>query len=520
MNAPRAVVWTVLVVSVWQCLGATPAQAQPEPYDLVIAGGRVLDPETNLDAVRHVGIKGGKIVAISEKPLQGKEVVNAKGLVVAPGLIDLHSHAQTLAGQRMQACDGVTTSLELENGTLPIGLAYAAAAKEGRPINYGYSSSWSVARMITLADWKSDGTIKGNLNAFGTLPWKRFATAAESKQVLKLIGQGLDEGGLGVGVALGYGPDSNADEYLEIARLAKKHGVPVFTRIRYLEPYGPKNSLMAHQELIAVAAMSGAHMHICHLNSTATQRIPQMLEAVEKAKALGLKITFEGYPYGAGSTGLAAAFLAPDNLANMGIEPSNITYLKTGQPIASTEELAQLRKVDPNGIVIVHFLDEAKPKDRKLIDMVILHPDAVVASDAMLWQVDGKVLFDDVWPLPAKAVAHPRSAGCFCRILGRYVRVEKKMTLMEALRKCSLRPAQLLEESVPAMKHKGRLKVGADADVIVFDPKTVSDRATFLEPNQTSVGMRWVIVNGVVLIRDTQLVPTAFPGQAVRRPVK
>jgi N-acyl-D-glutamate deacylase len=150
--------------------------------------------------------------------------------------------------------------------------------------------------------------------------------------------------------------------------------------------------------------------------------------------------------------------------------------------------------------------------------MVLLHPEGVVASDTVQWQVDGKTLLDDVWPLPASAVAHPRSAGCFCRILGRYVREEKKMTLMAALEKCSLRPAKILEESVPMMKYKGRLKVGADADVIVFDPKTVIDRATYLQPNQTSTGMQHVLVNGTFIIRAGELIKSAAPGKAVRRP--
>jgi N-acyl-D-glutamate deacylase len=495
------------------------APAQTDSCDLVIAGGRAIDPESRLDAVRNIGVKGDRIVAISEKPLQGKEVVDARGLVVAPGFIDLHSHAQTLAGMRMQAFDGVTTSLELESGMLPIGLSYQAAAREGRPLNYGFSSSWNIARMIALAGFKSDGTLLTLWKDNDQVKWARFVGPQESRKVLDLVEQGIREGSIGVGVPVGYAPESNRDEFFEVARLAKKHGVPVFTHIRYLEPYGPKNSLMGHQELIALAAMTGAHMHICHLNSTASKRIPEMLEAVESAVARGSKVTFEGYPYGAGSTLIAAPFLAPENLANIGIKPSDITYLKTGKPIASDEELASLRREDPNGMVLVRFLDEDNPKERRLIDKVILHKDAAVASDAVFWELDGKLITEDVWPLPAKAVAHPRSAGCFCRILGRYVREEKKLSLMEAIRRCALRPAQILEESVPQMKNKGRLKVGADADIIVFDPNTVRDRATYLQPNQTSVGMRFVLVAGVFVIRNSELVKSAAPGKAVRRPI-
>jgi N-acyl-D-glutamate deacylase len=268
------------------------AWSQTGSFDLVISGGRIIDPESRLDAVRNVGIKDGKIAAISAEPLKGKDVADARGLVVSPGFIDLHSHAQTLVGMRMQAFDGVTTSLELETGMLPINLAYQAAVNEGRPLNFGFSSSWIMARMMALAGFKSDGTLIKAWTA-GPIKWNHFVKPEESRQVLELIEQGLREGSIGVGVPLGYGPDSNSDEYFEIGKLAKRYGVPVFTHIRFLEPYGRKNNLMAHQELIALAA-TGAHMHICHLNSTASKRIPEMLDAVDSATARGLKVTFEG----------------------------------------------------------------------------------------------------------------------------------------------------------------------------------------------------------------------------------
>jgi N-acyl-D-glutamate deacylase len=487
-------------------------------FDCVIARGRVIDPESKLDAVRDIGIKDGKIVAVSEEPLHGMEQVDAQGLIVSAGFIDLHSHAQTIAGMRMQAFDGVTTAVELEAGAWPTSLGYQVAARQGKPLNYGFSSSWAMARMTVTGGIKSDGTLATFNRGMAAPGWGRFATLQESERVLSLVEQGLREGGLGIGVLLGYGPESNIDEYFALARLAKRFAVPVFTHIRYAEPFGPRNSLLAHQELIALAAMTGAHMHICHLNSTASRRIPQMLDCVEGARARGLRITFEGYPYGGGSTVISAPFLAPENLENMGIKSSDIVYLKTGERPASNERLAQLRKEDPRGLVIAHFLDENRPADRKLIDRVILHPDAAIASDAVPWQIDGKTITDDVWPLPEAAVAHPRSAGCYARILGRYVREEKKLSLTEALRKCSLLPAQILEDSVPQMKNKGRIKAGADADIVVFDPQTVIDRATYLKPNQTSLGMRHVLVNGAFVIKNSELMKDSFPGKPVRRP--
>jgi N-acyl-D-glutamate deacylase len=147
-------------------------------------------------------------------------------------------------------------------------------------------------------------------------------------------------------------------------------------------------------------------------------------------------------------------------------------------------------------------------------------PGGAIASDGMPWTSKGQSLTGDVWPLPADAFAHPRSAGTFTRFLRDYVRERKKVTLIEGLRRMTLIPAQILEESVPQMKKKGRMQVGADADIVVFDPATVSDRATYTEPNQTAVGMRYVIVNGTPVIRDGVLVREALPGRAVRRPVQ
>jgi predicted amidohydrolase len=134
-------------------LTSTPAQTKAsgaQIYDIVISHGRVIDPETRLDAVRNIGIKDGKIEAISTSALKGRIMLDAAGLIVAPGFIDWHSHGQSTLADRMQAFDGVTTTLELEAGMLPIGRWYELQAKSNRVLNYGASSSWAIARMATL----------------------------------------------------------------------------------------------------------------------------------------------------------------------------------------------------------------------------------------------------------------------------------------------------------------------------------------------------------------------------------
>lgn len=497
---------------------ALPSFAQD--YDVVIHNGRVIDPETKLDAVRSVGIRDGRIAAIAEQPLTGKKSIDAKGLVVAPGFIDLHSHAvNTLAGARMQVMDGVTTALELESGVIPVAKSYDATAREGRPLNYGFAVAWTFARAIVAKGTRVEEFSPANwADAYSRSDWHGFFPPEKSRRVLELIEQGLSEGAIGVGANLGYMPEANLEEFLDIGKLTLKYGrCRTFVHIRHNEPFGPNNNIGGHQEVIAVAAMTGAALHFCHLNSNATQRIPQMIAAVETAQRQGLDITWEVYPYGAASTMVSAAYLAPDNLPNLGIESKRIFYLQTGESVVSNERLAEIIKKDPAGLVVVHLLEETNPKEKAMLDQAVTHPTTAIASDALMWQVGANVIQDDVWPLPANASGHPRSAGTFCRVLGPYVR-EGKLTLHDAIRKMTLVPAQILETSVPQMKNKGRLKVDADADITIFDAAIVTDRATYNKPNQTSFGIRHVLVNGIASVTDGELVKESKAGRPVRRP--
>jgi N-acyl-D-glutamate deacylase len=491
-------------------------------YDLVLAGGRVIDPETGLDAVRNVGIRGGNIAVISAKPLEGKIGIDATGLIVAPGFIDLHAHGQTLPAARMQACDGVTTALELESGSLPIAKFYERSAREGRPIHYGASVSWGDARVHAFHPERvPEGRPGYFLAAFGLKEWsERIADEKQLKNILGQVEQGLKEGGIGIGICLGYAPGSGRKEYYELHRLAARYAVPTFTHTRFHSDLEPQSSFEAYEEMVAVAITTGAHVHICHFNSTSGHDIERCAILIRDAQKRGAKITVEAYPYGAGSTGLNAAFFRQPNwTTRMGIPYSSLTYLKTGEHL-TRERLQELQLKDPSGIVILRYFDEEnRPADQKMLDRSVLFPGGAIASDGMLWQVKGEILEGDVWPLPADAVAHPRSAGCFSRFLRLYVRQRKALTWPEALRKCTLVPAQILETSVPQMKKKGRVQVGADADLVVFDPEAIADCATFAKPVQTSAGIRYVVVSGTLVVRNGALIRSAHPGLPVRRTV-
>lgn len=489
------------------CLGATlsllalsaGAPAQPgEVYDVVIAGGRVIDPESGLDGIRQIGIRGGRIAIVTAEPLRGRTTVDAKGLVVGPGFVDVHSHAQTIPAAWIQAFDGVTTALELEGGTWPVARTYDTIAKEGRPINYGFSVNWLAAR-----------------TALGLSPTAP-ASDEDAAQVVSRVEQGLNEGGLGVGMLAGYAPNTGRQEYLDVARLAARRDVPTFTHVRTKNTREPKGAVEGFSEVIAVAAATGAHMHICHINSSALRAIPSIAAMIETARTNGVSISSEAYPWGAGSTKIDAPFLHPDNLPQINIKSDSIVYLKTGERPATNARLAELQKSDPEGQVVIHYLDEKVPAERRFIDEAVMVKDSMIASDAVPYEIDGKIFDKAVWPLPAKAVSHPRTASTFTATIAYYVREKRMFSLNEMFRRASLLPARLMESVAPGMRDKGRIRPGADADIIVFDPETVAGQASYEDTTKPARGMANVLVGGQFVIRDGKLITAARPGRPIR----
>jgi cytosine/adenosine deaminase-related metal-dependent hydrolase len=483
-------------------------------HDVVLAGGRVLDPETGLDRVCDVGIDGGSITAIGDG-LAGTTTVDVAGLALGPGFIDLHSHAQTLPGRRLQACDGVTTALDLEAGRAPVASAYAAEELRGSPVNYGFSASWAAARMHVMADAPLDGGMGTLFGGIAGSEWQSAASASQLARILEQIEADLAAGAIGIGLLVGYTPGVDPAEYLAVAALAAGAGAPTFTHSRDIVELAPDTLIDGAEEIVRAAGETGAHMHYCHINSTSSRHIERVLALVGRCQAEGSHVTTEAYPYGSGSTAIGAAFLAPDRLRERFRDTTSITYLRTGERIADDDRLRELRATDPGGLVIAEFLDETDPSDLAILRRSLSFPDAIVASDGMppLWT--GSAGIDlSAWPLPPEAVTHPRTAGTFARALRLWR--QEGVPLLDAVRRATVLPASVLEAAVPAMRRKGRVQIGADADLVIFDADRVTDQATYVASTRPSSGIAHVLVDGSFVVRDGALVPDAMPGRAVR----
>jgi dihydroorotase len=457
-------------------LGACASQDTTR-YDLVIANGRVVDPESSLDAVRHVGITAGSIAAIAETPLNGARSIDATGHVVAPGFIDLHEHGQSEEAYGMMVRDGVTSAFELEVGARDVAGWYAAR-QGGQLVNYGVSVGHIPVRMKVLGD-PGAGLLPTGVGGSGT------ASAAQVAEMVRLIHEGLAQGAVAVGLGSAYTPGAPIAEIEQIFRAAKDGGASAHIHMR--------GGVTGLQETLAAAAAAGVALHIVHVNSSAGDDLERFLALIKAARDQGQDVTTEAYPYGAGMTEITSALF--DDWAGWPNERfAEHQLVSTGERL-DRKTFAEARK--RGGAVIIHGRSEAQTR------AAIVSPLSMIASDGFIENGRG----------------HPRTSGTYAKVLGRYVRDEGAVPLMEAIRRMTYEPARRLERRTAAMANKGRIKVGADADLTIFDPNTVIDRATYTDATIPSAGIPYVVVGGQLVVDGGQLT-AARPGKALRAPVR
>jgi dihydroorotase len=482
--------FSLCIVSAW------PVFAQ-ETYDIVIANGRVMDPETGLDAVRNVGIRGPSVVAISKNPLQGETEINARGLVVSPGFIDLHAHGQSARANEFQAMDGVTTALELESGVpdVPMFLAMRqgdAVINYGASISHGALRTWSmpeytetvdgIVAEISEAGEVTEELIERFFETIGAGRYKQLGPAYYPV-LWQRLQKGLNDGALGIGMPHQYYPGVSYDEIFRLFQFAAEQEAPIYTHVREMGVTGM-------QEVISNAVATGAPLHIVHMNSSSLWEYQTNLDLILGAQERGADITTEAYPYTAASTGIESAIFDEGWQERLRISYGDIQWQDTGERL--TEQTFKKYR-EEGGVVIIHLM---KPE---WIKAQLADPRVMVASDGM----------------PYAPGAHPRGAGTFSRFLGRYVRDQEILSLMGGLAKITLMPAERLESIAPQMRRKGRIQIGSDADITIFNAGNIIDTADFEGELTYSEGVQYVIVNGEFVVWDGELVEGARPGQAI-----
>ena len=488
------------------------ARAQQADYDLVIIGARVVDPATMLDQVRNIGISGKEISVVTPDAITGKDVIDATGLVAVPGFIDLHAHGQDPYSEKISIFDGRTTQMDLEGGALPVSEYYDAKAGVSLS-NYGVSVGHSSARLLLMDGIDAHGspvmTHALEKAAKTGNQWSiKLATNEELSQIDDLVREGIDEGGVGIGVMVGYYPNALSEGIARMAFIAAEKGSFLTTHPRYLSNIAP-SGMLGQEEFIALALAYDVPLLLHHVPTNALSDTPAVLAMIDAANANGATILGEAFPYVKGSTFMGTEILSPGWQERTGMDYGDLNWVETGETLTE-ETFNKYRSERPDGFFLMEHI---KQKDMLA---AVLHPDIIIASDGIpLVGSDGKSLPFDA-PFGA-GLGHPRSAGTF----GTYLRIaidDGSLTMPQIIAKTAYLQAKFLEPFVPSIAKRGRLQTGAFADITIFDPEVVNGRAGYAVGTNSlaSEGFVHVIVNGQPVIKDGALVPNVRPGEEIR----
>jgi len=482
--------------------------AAAKEYDLVILNGRVMDPETEYDAVANVGIKDGRIAEITKEAITGDETIDASGHVVAPGFIDTHHHWQAPLGQVLGLRDGLTSSMDVELGCAG---SYIAAWYEKRAgksqANYGCAVSHELARAMVIDGTKGDFYADGPLAAYQTRRNKGWSatrpTLEQGNAILEEIDKGLQAGAPGIGSTVGYMRSGvSAREMFEVQKVGARYGRFTAAHTRYTlgNDTGEVNGA---QELIANAVALGAPALVQHFNNPGWRLTHELITRLQDR---GFNIWGEVYPYVAGSTTINAEFLAPE----IWIEKMGNRYEDTMMDPVTNEFYtletykAQLAK-DPTHQIVIFKMPPGEEAKWLTLKGVTMASDGVGAEPLMgPWD----------YPLEKLGNMHPRGAGA----RGATIRLgrENNIPMMQLMAILSYNAAKHLGDTgLKFMQERGRMQTGMVADIVVFDPQIFRDNSTYQKGSLPSTGMKAVLVNGVVTVRDDQVLPV-FAGQPIR----
>ena len=536
----------------------------PEMFDVLIKGGTLYDGSGEKPRVTDVAIRGDRIVALgSFSEIRAHAVIDAKGLAVAPGFINMlsWSNESLIEDGRSQSeiREGITTEIMGEGESMgPLNdRMKARMLEQQRDIKFEIKWS-SLAEYLTYMEKRG---VAPNIASFlGATTLREYVIGLEDKaptpeqleEMRQLVRRGMEEGALGIGTSLIYPPAfyAKTEELIELCKVAAKYQGKYISHMR-----SEGNKLLeAIDELIRISREAKIPAEIYHLKAagqTNWPKLPAALAKIEEARKAGLKITADMYTYPAAGTGLDAClppwtedggypalfkrlrdpatrekiaaevraptdkwenlYLAagsPDKILLCGFKSEKLKPL-TGKSLA---EVAKERGKDP-----IETIMDLLSEDESRIDTIyfLMSEENIRKEIAQPWVSFGS---DEASQAPEgvflKANAHPRAYGNFARLLGRYVREEKIISLAEAVKRLSGLPATNL-----GLDHRGFVKEGMFADVVVFDPATIADRATFEKPHQYAVGMKHVFVNGVQVLKDGEHTG-AKPGRALWGPGK